>query len=203
MESKKMGQVFSFKTTNSYSREKLNYEVGDVKNIHYGDIHTQYRTLFDAKKESTPFINLDTNIQKISQDNYCMVGDVILADASEDLQDVGKSIEVINIDSQRILAGLHTIHARPFSNIFYIGFCGHLFTSKRVKLQIQKEAQGTKVLSISTGRLSNIDLPIPSLEEQSSIAKFFSHINDKVETEKQILLQYKNQKTHLLQNLFI
>ena len=33
-------KLYSFKVTNSFSRDKLNYEDGQVKNIHYGDIHT-------------------------------------------------------------------------------------------------------------------------------------------------------------------
>jgi type I restriction enzyme S subunit len=37
---------YSFKVTNSFSRDNLNYDNGSVKNIHYGDIHTNF---FNAK----------------------------------------------------------------------------------------------------------------------------------------------------------
>ena len=38
-----MGEVYSVqRSTNSFSRDQLNYENGTVKNIHYGDIHTSY-----------------------------------------------------------------------------------------------------------------------------------------------------------------
>ena len=30
-------ELYSFKVTNSFSREQLNYEIDEVKNIHYGD----------------------------------------------------------------------------------------------------------------------------------------------------------------------
>ena len=43
----------------------------------------------------------------------------------------------------------------------------------------------------------------PSLEEQTKIANFFSSLDAKIETEKQLLEQYKQQKTYLLQHLFI
>jgi type I restriction enzyme S subunit len=78
-ESHKMGEVYSFKVTNSFSRENLNYENGTVKNIHYGDIHTKFQTLFDITKENVPFINPDIYIERISTDNYCKEGDLILA----------------------------------------------------------------------------------------------------------------------------
>ena len=32
---KKLGEVYTFKITNSFSRDNLNYEKGEVKNIHY------------------------------------------------------------------------------------------------------------------------------------------------------------------------
>src|SRR5690606_28359812 len=126
-----------FKVTNSFSRENLNYEVGTVKNIHYGDIHTKFQTLFDITKEIVPFINEEINIGRISDANYCRAGDVIFADASEDLNDVGKSIEIVNVNGEKLLSGLHTLLARPKTSIFHIGFNGYLFKSNFVKSQIQ------------------------------------------------------------------
>ena len=84
-----------FKVTNSLSREKLNYVDGKVKNIHYGDIHTKFQTLFNIQKEEVPFINDDVSLSKIQEDFYCKEGDIVFADASEDLNDIGKSIEIM------------------------------------------------------------------------------------------------------------
>ncbi|WP_213280141.1 restriction endonuclease subunit S [Chryseobacterium indologenes] len=200
---KMMKDLFTFKVTSSFSREKLNYENGTVKNIHYGDIHTKFPTLFDAKKEVVPYINSNINITKISEDSYCKEGDMIFADASEDLNDVGKSIEIINLNNQKILAGLHTILARPISNIFLIGFSGYLFKSQKVRAQIQKESQGSKVLSISVNRLANLFLPIPCLEEQIKIANLFSSMDLKLNTETQILQELEKQKKFFLQQMFV
>ncbi len=105
-------KVYSFLVTNSFSRENLNYENGSVKNIHYGDIHTKFSTLFDITKEIVPFINSDVPIERIRQECYCKEGDLIFADASEDLFDVGKCIELVNLNNERLLSGLHTLLAR-------------------------------------------------------------------------------------------
>jgi type I restriction enzyme S subunit len=48
--------VYKFFPTKSFPRDKLNYEKGKVKNIHYGDIHTKFSTLFDITKETVPYI---------------------------------------------------------------------------------------------------------------------------------------------------
>jgi type I restriction enzyme S subunit len=43
----------------------------------------------------------------------------------------------------------------------------------------------------------------PSIEEQTEIANFLSAIDEKLETEKQILKKYTEQKRYLLANMFI
>lgn len=200
---KKLGEVMNFKVTNSFSRDNLNYEIGTVKNIHYGDIHTKFQTLFDITDEIVPFINDEINVRKIPNENYCKEGDIIFADASEDLNDVGKSIEIVNLNNERVLSGLHTILARPQSGLFNSGFGGYLFKSPKVRIQIQREAQGTKVLSISSSRLSTIEILIPTLEEQTKIVNFLSSLYSKIEVESQLLKKLEEQKKFLLQQMFV
>lgn len=198
----KMGEMYSFKVTNSFSRDNLNYGEGIVKNIHYGDIHTKFQTLFDITKETVPFINSDIPIDRISEDNYCKEGDLILADASEDLNDVGKSIEIFNLNNEKLLAGLHTILGRPNLEKLDIGFGGYLFQSNKVRTKIQKEAQGSKVLSISVTRLTNISLDFPSKAEQKKIVECFNSIDEKIQALKKkhsLLEQYKK---GVMQKLF-
>jgi type I restriction enzyme S subunit len=184
---KKFGDIYSFRNNNSFSRENLNYEKGKVKNIHYGDIHTKFNTLFDITKEVIPFINEDLQIGRISAENYCKKGDLVFADASEDLTDVGKSIELVNLNNEKILSGLHTILARPDLSKMAIGFGGYLMKSIDVRKQIMKEAQGSKVSSISAAKLSGVLLNIPVPKEQTKIAYFLSAIDNKItHTQTQI-----------------
>lgn len=198
----KLGEVMNFKVTNSFSRENLNYEIGDVKNIHYGDIHTKFQTLFDITKESVPFINEDISIERISNDFYCKEGDIVFADASEDINDVGKSIEIKNLNGERLLSGLHTLLARPIENKFVIGFNGYLFKSNNVRIQIQKESQGSKVLSINVGRISGINLSFPNLKEQTKIASFLSAVDDKLQALKQKKTLLEQYKKGVMQKIF-
>ena len=201
-ETKKLGEVMDFKVTNSFSRENLNYEVGTVKNIHYGDIHTKFQTLFDTTKEVVPFINEEINLDRISDENYCKEGDVIFADASEDLNDVGKSIEIINVNSEKLLSGLHTLLGRPKSSFFHLGFNGYLFKSNSVRTQIQKESQGSKVLSISTGRISKIELSFPSVNEQERITTLLSLLDERIQTQNKIIEELKLLKITLRYQLY-
>jgi len=196
------GKIFTFKTTNSFSRDKLNYETGSVRNIHYGDIHTKFKTLFNLKKEYVPFINEEVNIEKISDENYCKVGDLVIADASEDYADIGKCIEIQDLNDEKTLAGLHTFLARPELFEMSVGFSGYIMQSRKVRLQIMTIAQGTKVLSISTGRLANIILTIPPLPEQTKIANFLTAIDEKIQGLKEKKSLLEEYKKGLMQQIF-
>ncbi len=199
----RLGDVVSFKVTNSFSRDNLNYENGNVKNIHYGDIHTKFKTLFDIEKENVPFINLDIDNQKIKEDSYCQEGDLVLADASEDLADVGKSIEIVNLNNEKLVSGLHTILARPNKGLFPSGFVGYLFKSEFIRQQIQKESQGTKVLSISATRLQNLIIHYPlSIIHSKKIASCLSSLDELISSESQKLEALQAHKKGLMQNLF-
>jgi type I restriction enzyme S subunit len=195
--------LYLFKTTNSFSRDNLNYNGGLIKNIHYGDIHTKFSTLFYIEKEIVPYINTSLSIKKIKQESYCKEGDIIFADASEDLDGIGKSIEIVSLNDEKLLSGLHTLLARQKKKNLTIGFGGYLFLSNGIRRQIQKEAQGAKVLGISSGRLSKIRIYYPqSEEEQQKIADCLSLIDEIISVQNRKLETLKIHKKGLMQQLF-
>ncbi|MDQ6976286.1 MAG: restriction endonuclease subunit S [Mariprofundaceae bacterium] len=195
--------LYSFKVTNSFSREKLNYENGLVKNIHYGDIHTKFSTLFNIEQANVPFINTSESLDKIKQECFCEEGDMIFADASEDLGDVGKSIEIVHLNDERLLSGLHTLLARQKDEKLIVGFGGYLFKSNRIREQIKRESQGAKVLGVSAGRLSNIKVIYPlKKNEQQKIADCLSSIDELITAHTQKHDALKAHKKSLMQQLF-
>jgi len=200
-EEEAMGEVYSFKGNNSLAREKLNYIAGSVKNIHYGDIHTKFASHFDITKESVPFVNA-SELSAIRDENFCAEGDMIFADASEDMADIGKCIELVSLSGEQLVSGLHTILARQIRNRLVLGFGGHLFKSGWIRTQIQKEAQGAKVLGISANRIRNLRLPLPSLPEQRKIASCLSSLDDLITAQARRVGALKKYKKGLMQQLF-
>lgn len=196
-------KMYSLQVTNSLSRENLNYKEGLVKNIHYGDIHTKFSTLFDITKEDVPYINGSVPLHKIKPESYCQETDMVFADASEDIDDIGKSVEIVNLQDQKLLSGLHTLLARQINSDLIKGFGGHLFQSVSLRKQIQKEAQGAKVLGISAGRISTINVVFPkSKEEQQKIADCLSSLDDLISTQNQKIELLQAHKKGLMQQLF-
>lgn len=197
-----MGEVYSFKGNNSLSRDKLNYDAGSVKNIHYGDIHTKFSTHFVITQELVPFIN-EAEECVIRDENLCTEGDMIFADASEDMADIGKAIEITHLNGERVVSGLHTILARRTGERIALGFGGHLFKSGWVRTQIQKEAQGAKVLGISPKRLRNVQLPLPNdSAEQQKIADCLSSLDELIAAQARKVDALKTHKKGLMQQLF-
>ena len=198
-----MEKLFDFLSTNSFSRDKLNYNMGTVKNIHYGDIHTKFKTLFKLQKEVVPFINESESIERIKPECYCAEGDMVFADASEDLEDIGKSIELVDLNNEKLLSGLHTILARPKEKTFALGFSGYLFKSTPMRSQIQKESQGAKVLGISAKKMAKMSLLFPmDKKEQQKIADCLSSLDELIITQGDKVDTLKNYKKGLLQQIF-
>ncbi len=80
----------------------MNYINGKVRKNQYGENHTKIKTIFDLQSEYVPFINPEVNITRIADDNYCIEGDIVFADASEDYNDIGKSIEILNLKNAKV-----------------------------------------------------------------------------------------------------
>jgi len=195
--------IYEFKPTNTYSRDQLNYDSGLAKNIHYGDIHTKFPTMFRIGAERVPYVNPSESFEKIKADAYCQEGDMVFADASEDLNDVGKSIELVDLNGEKVLSGSHTILARQKGKVFVVGFAGHLFKGRGIRAQIEKEAQGTKVMQISPRRLADIKVLFPQDQaEQQHIASCLSSLDAVITAEIQKLEALKTHKRGLMQQLF-
>ena len=128
---------------------------------------------------------------------------MIFADASEDTEDIGKAIEIIHLNGEQVVSGLHTILARQTKANLVSGFGGHLFKSKLVRAQIQKESQGTKVLGLASSRLAKIKLHFPrSPHEQQKIADCLSLLDELIAAQARKVDALKGHKKGLMQQLF-
>ena len=195
-----IGDFMEFFSTNSLSWEQLNYDKGQVRNLHYGLIHSGLPTMVDCQQIFLPYIQ-DGYLPK--QYTICKDGDVAFADASEDTAEVGKAVELTNIGTQTIACGLHTIHGRDVKNIMVGGFKGFAFNSKYFHDQLRRIAQGSKVYSINTDNVKSCYIYIPTIDEQQKIVGLLCCMQDKIEIAEKELHLYESQKQFLLRGLFV
>ncbi len=200
-EEKTFMEVFNVIQNNTFSRDCLNKNEGEVLNIHYGDVLIKYGSITDICKEEIPFINIDILLDKFTKESYLCNGDIVISDTAEDMT-VGKATEIYGVAEKKVLSGLHTIPCRP-KMTFAPRYLGYYINSEEYHNQLIPLIQGIKVSSISKGNISKTIITYPCLEEQQKIADCLSAMDKKIEAEKKILEDWKELKKALLQQMFV
>lgn len=113
------------------------------KYIHYGDIHTKKATI----------INNENTLPNIEPGNYDLLnlGDVIVADASEDYAEIAEPSVLLASSGTKVVAGLHTIAMRPqkISSLFLY----YKLHTDDFKKYGRKTGTGLKVFGITSKNL--------------------------------------------------
>ncbi|TDL88741.1 restriction endonuclease subunit S [Vibrio vulnificus] len=167
---------------------------GEYCYIHYGDIHSNLPTvceniLFPSITEKRYFEVINEN-------------DILFADASEDYADLGKAILVKTVESQNLIAGLHTHKLTVNKRINPLYFIYFTQTNSYREF-IKKMGTGVSVLGISKSNLNKLEVPLPSMEEQKKISELFYLLDKKITSETKKIQEIKLQKQALIQQMFI
>ena len=180
----KVSDLLDFYSTNSLSWDKLEYGTDAIQNLHYGLIHVGLPTMIDLSKDKLPNI---TNGNTPKNYELCQEGDIAFADASEDTNEVAKTVEFYKLNGKDVICGLHTIHGRDNKNKTVVGYKGYAFSSMSFHHQIRRIAQGTKIYSINSKNFSECYVGIPSKDEQQKIADLLRLIEERIATQNKII----------------
>lgn len=191
-------ETFKILSNNTLSRENLNNRGGAVRNIHYGDVLTQFSEVLKCNEVEIPYINdlsLLSSSTQLLQD-----GDLIIADTAED-EMVGKATEVQGLGDGKLVAGLHTIPCRVKKGDFAPGWLGYYINSHMYHDQIIPFITGIKVSSISKSAIAETLILIPPIKEQIEIVNALDTINREVRHIEQLRKKKTNIKYGILQKL--
>nr|WP_052568496.1 restriction endonuclease subunit S [Ktedonobacter racemifer] len=180
--------IFQFLSTANNSRNDLSGN-GDIKYIHYGDIHTKWRSFLDCSSSEIPLISKE----KVKNVPFLEEGDLVMADASEDYDGVGISIEIKNVTGHRVVAGLHTFLLRGDKTVLADGFKGYLQYIPDFNNALKKAATGISVYGISKNSIKNISILLPEIPEQQAIANTLSDMDAEIAA-----LEQRREKTRAL-----
>lgn len=187
--------------TNSLSWDQLvKNQDSTLKNLHYGLIHNGFETTcITGENQLFPYIK-----HSFIPTRYALIqnGDLILADASEDRKDVGRPVEMLDIGNQKIVSGLHTIHARNKTDLIVNGFKGFYFQSSAMKRQIFKIANGSKIYGISSSAFNELKMFIPKKQEQKKIIDLMIKIEERIQTQSKIIDDYNSLKMGIYNCMF-
>lgn len=161
----RLGDHVRYVKTVPLSRDQLDRE-SPLRYLHYGDIHTRASVFLDAAQEPMP----RASATLASRAGQLKVGDLVFADASEDAAGVGKSVEITDVPTAGVVAGLHTIAARFDKSVVADGYKAHLQFIPSFRQSLLRLAAGTKVLATTRSYISSIDVQLPAIDEQHAIA---------------------------------
>jgi len=195
-EVKRFGELFQFLSTANNPRSDLS-EFGDVGYIHYGDIHTNSSAFLDCATEALPMISK----AKVASISTVEDGDLVMADASEDYEGIGKSREVRNVGDRKIVAGLHTFLLRGNREVLSGGFRGYLQFIPSVKAALVRLATGISVYGISKTSVKSIQVLMPETREQSAIAAVLSDMDAEIVALEDRLAKTRALKQRMMQEL--
>ena len=137
---------------------KTDFSESGVGAIHYGQIYTKFGTATAEVIAHVP----EEKAKKLAVVNP---GDVIVANTSENLEDVCKAVAWVG-DSDIVTGGHATVIKAPEQNAKFISYymaTGQFNKDKR------RHAFGTKVIDVAPKNLAKIEFPLPPLEEQQRI----------------------------------
>lgn len=192
-------ETFKILSNNTLSRENLNNRGGAVRNIHYGDILTQFSEVLKCNEVEIPYINdlsLLSSSTQLLQD-----GDLIIADTAED-ETVGRVTEVQCLGDGKLVAGLHTIPCRVKKGDFAPGWLGYYMNSHMYHDQIIPFITGIKVSSILKSAIAETLIVIPPVDEQKQIVKILSQIDILIQKEKKVAEKIMAVKNGCLSKMF-
>lgn len=199
-QTRKLIEVFNFVPTGSHSRSEMTNEINanSVFNIHYGDIHTKYAAYVDFDRNNIPALlpSAKYRSQMLLKD-----GDLVVADASEDYDGVGASVEIRNIKNKRAVAGLHTYAMRDSSSLTVPGFRALLFRNPIVHRRMMQVSVYSKVFGVTKKSISDISLKIPPKSEQERIVAVLEVWDEYLELLDQKIALKERLKKGLMQQL--
>ena len=186
-------------SNNTLSRSELSYEEGSILNIHYGDILIKYGSILDIHKYKIP--RIPNKKKEDFKGSLLQPGDVVIADTAED-ETSGKACEIGGLFGNSIVAGLHTMVARP--NIeMASGYLGYYLNSNAYHCQLLPMMQGIKVQSLSRANVKKTALKFPeSTKEQQLIANYFIQLDELITLHQRKLDKLVNVKKSMLEKMF-
>lgn len=187
-EVKRLGDHAKFLKNGTLSRAQLTSSAV-VRYLHYGDIHSARRLWLDPSKTEMPTAMPDSvkTLDRLTD------GDLVFVDASEDLEGVGKSIELVGSTGIEVVPGLHTIAVRFDKLILADGFKAYLQFIPAFGRHLRSLAAGTKVLATNRAHIATVNIALPSPEEQCAIVAVLSNMDNEL-----FALDAQRDKAHAL-----
>ena len=172
-----LGEVAEIKKGSGISKDQLSLQGNPC--ILYGELYTTYSSEVIREIRSHTEINPSTLI--LSQ-----AGDVIIPSSGETAIDIAVARCVL-VNNVALGGDLNVIRSLTTDG----RFLAYLLNGPK-KREIAEFAQGIAVVHLYGRDLSKLNISLPSIAEQRKIAEFLSLIDERIETQRHTIEEYKN-----------
>ena len=188
-EERKLGELGST-FTGLTGKTKEDFGHGDAKFVTYMNVFQNAV----ASLEQLDSVEIDPKQNEVKK------GDVFFTTSSETPEEVGMS-SVWKYNYDNVYLNSFTFGYRP--NIeFDLDYLAAMLRSTTVRKKITFLAQGISRYNISKTKMMDIEVPVPSLEEQAKIGAFLSNVEQTIALHQRKLDDLKKRKSGLLQKMF-
>lgn len=188
-EQRKLGELGST-FTGLTGKTKEDFGHGDAKFVTYMNVFQNAV----ASLEQLDSVEIDPKQNEVKK------GDVFFTTSSETPEEVGMS-SVWKYNYDNVYLNSFTFGYRP--NIeFDLDYLAAMLRSTTVRKKITFLAQGISRYNISKTKMMDIEVPVPSLEEQAKIGAFLSNVEQTITLHQRKLEKLQELKKGYLQKMF-
>ena len=157
-----MGSTF----TGLSGKTKEDFGHGDAKFITYMNVFSNPI----ADLQMTETVEID------SKQNCVKAGDVFFTTSSETPEEVGMSC-VMPENADNTYLNSFCFGYRPTEN-FDLNYLAYVLRSESFRKEMTFLAQGISRYNISKNKVMEVEIPVPSLDEQSKVGQYFSNLDN-------------------------
>jgi type I restriction enzyme S subunit len=166
-----------------------------VRLCNYVDVYKHERL-----RASMQYMRVTATKDEIQRFRLC-TGDVVITKDSEDWLDIGVPA-YIEDESQDWICGYHLAILRPRSELIIGKYLHWCLQAINVSTQFNVSANGVTRYGLSQGDIKNVSIYVPTLKEQTQIAKFLdwktAQINKFIRNKRRLIELLKEQKQNII-----
>lgn len=173
-----------------YGRSAPKWSITDdatIPCVRYGELYTKHK---GTVKEIYSYTNIDRNKLRFSKG-----GEILIPRVGEDPMDFAKCsyLPFSGIAIGEMISVYNTDQNPVFITAYF---------NSQMKYEFAKRVEGASVSNLYYSYLKDINLRIPTIEEQQKIGVFFSKLDRQIELEEQKLSLLEEQKKGYMQKIF-
>lgn len=188
-EQRKLGDMGSTFTGLS-GKTKENFGHGDAQFITYMNVFSNPI----ANLEMTEAVEIDAKQNRVKK------GDVFFTTSSETPEEVGMSC-VMPENKDNIYLNSFCFGYRPTEK-FDLDYLAYVLRADSFRKEMTFLAQGISRYNISKNKVMEVSIPIPNLEEQTMVGRYFSNLDHLITLHQRKCEQTKKLKKYMLQKMF-